>query len=1182
MKRNSLFFSISNLLLFATIIGSLISSVSASETTVIYNKTTHESISVDQLRGTDWMLLDPREYPDYTHPAYYNSSSRIAVDSSGRSNGDWMLSDMSSGGGSGDRETTETTDSRDSGSGSDGIELAPNSIDGMILSAKDSNWSIYDEEINFDRDQKYFAKITNDQGKLEAQGNYTYTKYSSTSATLSYSATIGDNLYTFDYRLNFDDRNSGTYTKTADYGSGDIDETSGPFNFSSASSSDGGSDTIDPLLDGGSDTSSGETFAPRSLSGLKVEIHDIEIKPDGTKIDYGKSIKTFSETEVSGYEDDTKQIESERYEYEIKSGNTVLITVYDHDAPNDSTVVNITFSSPTYAEGTWLERDESGSYEGTLTFKILEGESGEGNSFMGAPDSIAGLTISYFEDGQKETASFSSDGKVYGDKEGEWTYYIYEKVSSDIAKVTYTFENETNPEPEVETLTFSSSKGGTYSWVEYTDSTKRVEKDSSTGEFTISQGEAIEDSGGSVPGEEKAGEGSVPGEDGSMPHLDFEGLPVSEVEAFVKDFTSKKADLQDVQPMWAEKRFDAIKKKDRFVYEIGMNNGTSLFFDSTKTYLHAAPSDEFAPIDAEFIPPSDIANEIKTAISDEVKNAEIIDAEKEFSTLKSSNGDHIFSVFFDADGEAYVARFTSNYKLILITHDSGGDFEDEWKPVVIPEQLKQYIKNNYGDLVGDVEFLPVEERPSPNGQSKEIVVFLADGSDVIFDTNGTFIKEVNPWKDFEQNLSAGLKFDQKSSSGLGNAYINISKVTGNDLDHGSMLYRISVTNKDIGADSQVTVNDLDISDIIADDTVLNLTFTYDVGPPRYFIVSGANISAFKHRMPEWDRPGSFSFKASPVSPVHSASNDGGINSTFGITVEMGGERFYEGTIFETNVVNLDVGSSSMSSPWDPAASFRLNGFNGQETDVRAFIPRRLLSGNYGIMDPEDVRAALLDSNGSLSYINGSVRDAEGGLSLVGNSFQRTPYKGFEQSPRDYNAGPAMTDDGKEFLLDDSEFGISETENQTSPSSNSSDTDNNADDDIASSKFDFNGDGFANSFLEVSFKANTFPAEVQIGDPFVDPFANLDNSQFGTVSGTVTAQGNSLEEYDVWFFKVPEVGKDLYSGEPVFFDFERGDNGAYTAKLPAGSYHAEAFAYDPETDTPYKPKIAGGRENPTVF
>ena len=37
-----------------------------------------------------------------------------------------------------------------------------------------------------------------------------------------------------------------------------------------------------------------------------------------------------------------------------------------------------------------------------------------------------------------------------------------------------------------------------------------------------------------------------------------------------------------------------------------------------------------------------------------------------------------------------------------------------------------------------------------------------------------------------------------------------------------------------------------------------------------------------------------------------------------------------------------------------------------------------------------------------------------------------------------------------------------------------------------------------------------------------------------------------------------------------------------ASLPPGSYHAEAFAYDFKTDTPYKPQLAGGFNSPTVF
>ena len=107
--------------------------------------------------------------------------------------------------------------------------------------------------------------------------------------------------------------------------------------------------------------------------------------------------------------------------------------------------------------------------------------------------------------------------------------------------------------------------------------------------------------------------------------------------------------------------------------------------------------------------------------------------------------------------------------------------------------------------------------------------------------------------------------------------------------------------------------------------------------------------------------------------------------------------------------------------------------------------------------------------------------------------------------------------------------------------------------------------------------------MQIGDPFVDPFASLDDSQFGSVSGSVKdGNGNPLEEFDVWFFKVPESGQDLYSGEPAFFDLERGADGTFVASLPPGSYHAEAFAFDFKTDTPYKPQLAGGFNSPTVF
>jgi hypothetical protein len=103
-----------------------------------------------------------------------------------------------------------------------------------------------------------------------------------------------------------------------------------------------------------------------------------------------------------------------------------------------------------------------------------------------APDSIAGKAIVYTEGSESETATFSSDGKVYGDKDGEWTYYTYEKLSTNVGKVIYTFENEQNPMPEEEILTFTSENAGTFEWSEYSDAAMSTKTDNGTGTFTFS------------------------------------------------------------------------------------------------------------------------------------------------------------------------------------------------------------------------------------------------------------------------------------------------------------------------------------------------------------------------------------------------------------------------------------------------------------------------------------------------------------------------------------------------------------------------------------------------------------------------------------------------------------------------------------------------------------------------
>ena len=77
------------------------------------------------------------------------------------------------------------------------------------------------------------------------------------------------------------------------------------------------------------------------------------------------------------------------------------------------------------------------------------------------------------------------------------------------------------------------------------------------------------------------------------------------------------------------KRFDIVND-ERFVF--GMDRGISLYFDP-ENFLHAANSDEFAPVETEFLAASEIPSEITREIEAQISGAEIVDAEKEFSVL---------------------------------------------------------------------------------------------------------------------------------------------------------------------------------------------------------------------------------------------------------------------------------------------------------------------------------------------------------------------------------------------------------------------------------------------------------------------------------------------------------------------------------------------------------------------
>ena len=581
----------------------------------------------------------------------------------------------------------------------------------------------------------------------------------------------------------------------------------------------------------------------------------------------------------------------------------------------------------------------------------------------------------------------------------------------------------------------------------------------------------------------------------------------------------------------------------------------------------------------------DLPEEINSIIGEELSSYVVVDVEKEFSVLHSDTPSFVYNVFVDYNESEYALHFTSDYKLILISPDDNKGFDDEWRPTELPDSAKTYISQNYPYLVEGINLF-VEERPTPDGLAKEIVAFIDDGTELIFNDSGEFLREFNPWKDFEQNLDAGLSFDSSKSSSLGDAKVHIARVQ-NENDYGSLLYRISLTNSEVSSESAVSLNDLDISNSFSEDSQISLTFTYEMGPPRYFLVSGSNVSAFKHTLGDWDKPSSFTIKAQPVAPVSSYSNaNGEIGLSFSMLVEMGGDRHYEGAIFEANVVGLDLGPAEYSLPWDPVASFAINGLGGVDTSISAYLPRRLLSGYYGIMDPQDVKAALISESGALSYVDGSLRESssEEDTPFVGSSFNRTAFKGHEPKFEVVGTYPGIMIDPslEDYKFDDSIFGVQEAETN-SQNLDSSEGVQNEEGDVEASNFDFDGDGLANSLLKVSFSANNFPAEVQFGNPWVDPYANLDDSSFGTISGSILdADGQPIPEFDVWFFKAPEDGQDLYSGEPVFFNLEHGENGTFTAKLPAGSYHAEAVGYDFLDDIPYRPQLAGGFENPTVF
>ena len=140
------------LLLFGSIFAL---NISANET-VLYNSTSHQVVTPDQIRagGTEWVILDANNsnYANYTHPAYYNTSTHQVLDSSqGSSAGSWMLTKSSGNGGQhsgGGSESNATESSMVLYNSTSDQVVTPDQIraggtEWVILDANNSNYASY-------------------------------------------------------------------------------------------------------------------------------------------------------------------------------------------------------------------------------------------------------------------------------------------------------------------------------------------------------------------------------------------------------------------------------------------------------------------------------------------------------------------------------------------------------------------------------------------------------------------------------------------------------------------------------------------------------------------------------------------------------------------------------------------------------------------------------------------------------------------------------------------------------------------------------------------------------------------------------------------------------------------------------------------------------------------------------
>ena len=680
----------------------------------------------------------------------------------------------------------------------------------------------------------------------------------------------------------------------------------------------------------------------------------------------------------------------------------------------------------------------------------------------------------------------------------------------------------------------------------------------------------------------------------------------------------------------------------------------------------------------------------------------------------------------------------------------------------LPRKAREYLEIHYRNEDGSPTSYWEEEREIMDMMMGttfvELVAYMESGIEVIFNPDGSFKREYDPWGHIIQEFDAKLSFNPLASSwgtdgkftldgqttGASPAHVCVRKADDNGSEHGSILYQVSLLNDRVGEDMDPILSQFDLANTdLPAGTSVSLTFNYEEYDPKYLIVSGAEVIRYRNKLPSWDgSPGSFTIQAKTVKPVASSSNENdSIGSTFGISIQMGGERYYGGAIFETNVIPLDVGPAVNTSPMDRVFSFSLNGKVGVSTAVRALMPKSQFNTQLGIYEMSEVKAAIADENGVISFIAGSrsTAPAESGAD-VGSAFQRIPHEGNEPAYQDPlgNFGsmmPVANDPSMDhYLLNDLDFGIEEVGNAFvgnfdqsiaydpgsilidgnttyialegieagTALSNSQfwqpidendlladefSIDNyvdpvtlldygvnysdptiplsvvpnthvdshlavNSDDDplkgisqrngldhdylmsasphdllssgqisyedfeilldfeasvnapaeihitdanrrghnaVASenlggkiSQFDFNGDEYADSLLEISFVADIFPGEVQIGDPFDDPLAGVNPDELPVISGVVSnSSGKPISEFGIYVFSAPDGIQGFW--EPaIVYEYTYPGNGVFEISVMPGEYYVEAWGHDPSTAKMYKAQIYGDNGTPALL